>query len=83
LLFASRIAVGTARVDIHGRSNIGMSQKFLMYFEIDSQRMKQRDWLCLNVCQPIRCLGNKLCWKIAKIDAASLIPIRRPWNSFH
>ena len=31
----------------------------------------------------VRCLGNKLCWKIAKIDAASLIAIWRPWNSFH
>ena len=26
--------------------------------------------------------GNKLCWKIAKIDAASLIPIRLPGTRF-
>jgi hypothetical protein len=28
------------RVDIHGRSNICMSQEFLLHLEIDAERMK-------------------------------------------
>src|SRR5579859_2715081 len=30
------------RVDVHRRSNIRMSQQFLLHLEIDSKRMKQR-----------------------------------------
>jgi hypothetical protein len=30
------------RVDIHGRSNIRMPQKFLLHLEIDAERVKQR-----------------------------------------
>ena len=30
------------RVDIHSRSNIRMSQEFLLHLEIDAERMKQR-----------------------------------------
>jgi len=30
----------------------------------------------------IRSLGNELFWQFAKIDAASFILIRLPWNAF-
>jgi hypothetical protein len=41
--FAVRLSQGRwdrVRVDVHGRSNIRMSQEFLLHLEIDAERVK-------------------------------------------